>query len=42
MLWGLGEQLLTPIPIVVLRSSLRETVWGRGIQEVKSFAIESC
>ena len=42
MPWGLEEDPFTPIRLVVLKSSLRETVWGRGLQEVKSFALESC
>ena len=46
MPWGLEEDPLTAIRLAVLRFSLRESVWGRGIQrglqEVKSLALESC
>ena len=46
MPWALEEDPFTPIRLVVLTSSLRETVWGRGLQrglqEVKSVALESC
>ena len=42
MPWGLEEDPFTPTRLDVLTSSLRDTVWGRGLQEVKSLALEYC